>query len=194
MGDFERCRVLVAIAEGGDNFSIVNGKPVLNPKAQYDKGGFTRMGVTWGALSTAYAQGIVDHNDITRLTKNEVLTIFKTNYWHPSRSDKMAWGLCLIHFDCAINCGVFGAAKQLQRALNNLGQQSRGQQLSVDGVIGPLTLAAITEASGVEEAYLKVREAYYRGLVQSTPTQGANLNGWLNRLKRIRKELNINGQ
>lgn len=188
MGNFERCQKIVAVSEGGANFDVVNGKPVLKPKSRNDRGGPTNYGITIGTLSKAYSQGIVDHNDIVLLTKSEANKIYEQNYWKPSRADKMPWGLCLVHYDCAVNCGVGGAAKQLQRALNELAGSS---VVSVDGVVGPKSLEAIgrVDLSLLIAKYLEVRTAYYHGLVAKNPSQGDFLNGWLNRMERIRREV-----
>ena len=182
---FERCQKIVAVAEGGDNFTVVNGKPVLKPSSRNDSGGPTRMGITWGALTRAYGQGLVNHNDITLLTKSEANRIYEANYWVPSRANMMDWGLCLVHYDCAVNCGVGGAAKQLQRALNNI-----GKKVSIDGVIGPLSLAAVSEVQQDKliACYIDVRVEFYHGLVAKNPSQGVFLKGWLNRLEMMRRE------
>ena len=187
MTNFERCQVHVGISEGGANFEIVNGKPILKPNSRADRGGPTKYGITWGTLAAAYSQGIVDHSDITALTKTEANKIYEANYWRPSRSDKMQWPLCLCHYDCAVNAGVGGAAKQLQRAVNEIAGKNI---VSIDGVIGPATLKAIDalDAKKLFDSYLSVRESFYRGLVAKTPSQGAFLNGWLKRLERVRKE------
>lgn len=184
--NFESCQKYVAEAEGGANFTVQNGKPVLKRKSRADRGGPTKYGITWGTLGKAYSQGIVDHNDIVKLTREEAQAIYRANYWVPSRADKMRWGLCLVHYDCAVNCGVGGAGKQLQRAMRNL-----GANITIDGAVGPKTLAAIAEypTEMVVEEYLRVREAFYRGLVSKDHNQGNFLQGWLNRLEKIRRGL-----
>jgi len=183
-GHFESCQKYVDAAEGGANFTVVDGKPVLKSAARADRGGPTKYGITARTLAAAASQGIVSHGDIVKLTRAEADAIYRANYWGPSKAGQMKWGLCLVHYDCAVNCGVSRAARLLQRALCNL-----GAALAVDGVIGPRTLAALEEynTDAVVEAYLAVREAYYRGLVERNPRQGVFLNGWLNRLERVRK-------
>jgi lysozyme family protein len=190
MDNFERCQKVVAIAEGGANFSVVNGRPVLKQKSKNDQGGPTNYGITIGALSKAYSQGLVSHNDITKLTKPEAARIYEANYWKPSRADKMPWGLCLVHYDCAVNCGVGGAAKQLQRSLNNL---AKSAVVVIDGVIGPASLAAINRVDCQElvRCYLDVRTAYYNGIVAKNSSQGDFLKGWLGRLARVGAEVSV---
>lgn len=182
--DFESAMKYVSAVEGGANFTVVNGKPVLKPSSRSDTGGPTKYGITWGTLGKAYSDGIVEHNDITRLTKEEATAIYRANYWIPCKADKMKWGLCLVHYDCAVNCGIVGAGRQLQKALNAL-----GAGLAVDGSVGPKTLAAIEQydTNRLVKKYIEVREAYYRGIVSRNPRQKVFLNGWLRRLETIRK-------
>ena len=186
--DFESCQKYVAEAEGGANFTVMNGKAVLKPKSRADRGGPTKYGITWGTLGKAYSQGIVAHNDITQLTRDEARAIYRVFFWGASKADKMRWGLCLVHYDCAVNCGVSGAAKQLQRALCRL-----GANITIDGAVGPKTLAAIAEhpTEAVAQEYLRVREAFYRGLVSRDPKQGNFLQGWMNRLEKIRRGIGL---
>jgi lysozyme family protein len=192
MDNFERCQKFVAVAEGGANFDVIGNKPVLKPQSRNDRGGPTKYGITIGALAKAYSQGIVDHNDIIKLTKPEANRIYEANYWKPSRADKMPWGLCLVHYDCAVNCGVGGAAKQLQRAMNDL---AGAEVVRIDGVIGPASLAAVERVDWREltRQYLEVRAAYYNGLVAKNSSQGVFLKGWLNRLNRLKSEVGLDG-
>lgn len=186
---FERCLKFVGIAEGGANFTIVDGKPVLKKSARNDRGGPTKYGITWGTLARAYSQGIVDHNDITRLTRPEANRIFEAFYWIPSRADRMPWGLCLAHFDTAVNSGVGGAGKLLQRAVNDLSIR----KITVDGIIGPDSLRAIGDLDlmTLTRQQMIVREAFFRGLVTRDPGQGVFLQGWLNRVNRLRREVRL---
>jgi lysozyme family protein len=182
----------VGVSEGGKNFYEVNGKPVLFEKSKNDRGGPTAYGITWQTLSAAYSQGLVDHNDIVKFKREEAYKIYERRYWIPSRSDKMEWGLCLVHFDTAVNFGVGGAAKLLQRAINDL---AGAAIVTVDGVIGPASLNAIERVSldAICDKYLKVREAAYHGFVARDKGQGDFLKGWMNRLARVRKEVGLDG-
>ena len=116
--DFESAMKYISAIEGGANFNVVKGKPVLKEKSKNDTGGPTKYGITWGTLCRAYSQGIVAHADITQLTQEEARLIYKANYWTASKADRMKWGLCLVHFDTAVNSGVSGAGKLLQATLN----------------------------------------------------------------------------
>lgn len=186
---FERCMKFVKVAEGGANFDVVNGKPVLKRSARNDRGGPTKYGITWGTLARAYSQGVTQHNDIVQLTRQEAVRIFEVFYWVPSRSDRLPWGLCLAHFDAAVNSGVSGAGKMLQRAVNDLSIH----KITVDGIIGPDSLRAIgdLDVMALTKQQINVREAFFRGLVARDPGQGVFLQGWINRLNRLRREVGL---
>jgi lysozyme family protein len=66
--------------------------------------------------------------------------------------------------------------------------------VTIDGVIGPASLAAIERVDWREltRQYLVVRAAYYNGLVAKNASQGVFLKGWLNRLARLKSEVGIN--
>ncbi len=68
----------------------------------------------------------------------------------------MAPALAFFHFDAAVNHGVVGAIRLLQRAVGT----------DVDGEIGPLTLCAIARMplQGALHAYADARRARYRAL------------------------------
>ena len=186
---FERCMKFVGVAEGGANFDVVAGKPVLKRSARNDRGGPTKYGITWGTLARAYSQGVTQHNDIVQLTRPEAVRIFEAFYWVPSRADRLPWGLCLAHFDAAVNSGVSGAGKMLQRAVNDLSIH----KIAVDGIIGPDSLRAIgdLDVMALIKQQLDVREAFFRGLVARDPGQGAFLQGWINRLNKLRREVGL---
>lgn len=122
--------------EGGCNFYVINGKPVIKGKAKNDAGGLTAYGITIPTLKAAFKAGIITHNDICRLTPDEAKEIYRKNFW-----DKYGWGLlewpvCLCCFDCCVNHGGF--ASILQRAVIEC-----GQKVIVDGKFGPQTFAAL---------------------------------------------------
>lgn len=156
-----------------------------------DRGGATNLGITQGTLAAAYRDGIVAHNDVKRLTRDEAAEIYRARYWLAAKCDRMPEPLCVLHFDAAVNHGTGGAGRLLQRALNSF-----GAGLVVDGAVGEKTLAAlghVVDGMGclhaLCEAYCDEREKYYRAIVAGNPSQKKFLNGWLNRLKRNRELL-----
>ena len=162
--------------EGGRNFSIINGRPVVKGVAKNDMGGATAYGITWSTLKAAYKAGVVTHNDICKLTLDEAREIYRKNYW-----DKYGWGLldwpvCLCCLDCCINHGGF--ASILQRAVIDC-----GQSVVIDGKFGPKTFAALRacDPQRLAGAIYKQRKRYYEKIVANNPSQRVFLKCWLRR-------------
>lgn len=173
MSDFERCLPVVLGAEGGYS---------NHPN---DRGGKTNMGITEGTLSNAYSKGIVSHKDVKKLARDEAAKIYQALYWKPSGADQMSWPLCLLHFDAAVNHGLGGAGKQLQRTVNRI----KCPVLKIDGAVGPATLAALKD---MEMKFfclelLKTRKEYFETIVHNNPSQKVFLKGWLNRIEKFKK-------
>lgn len=109
----------------------------------------------------------------------EVADIYLNDYWLAGRFDRMPWPVSLAHFDACVNTGVAQAAKFLQRTVGTCD----------DGVVGPLTLAALTcalerESPGALAARVaRQRIPFYRELAKRAPEQRVFLSGWLNRVK-----------
>lgn len=162
--------------EGGLNFTVVNGKPVIKASAKADKGGATAYGITIPVLKTAYAQGVVSHQDICKLTQAEAKLIYKKNFWDRYGWGEIGWGACLCCLDCCINHGKF--ALILQRAANDC-----GQSCTVDGKFGPQTFKAIkaSDPKKFAKAVVARRKKYYEDIVKNNPSQKVFLKGWLAR-------------
>lgn len=96
------------------------GGLVDDPK---DPGGKTN----WGISSRSYP-----HVDVAKLTKDGAKELYLRDYWRPIRGDELPPGLALLVFDAAVNNGAGTAVKWLQRAA----------EVPVDGMLGPMTLAA----------------------------------------------------
>ena len=82
--------------------------------------------------------------------------IYFARYWAPAHCAELAAALAFFHFDAAVNHGVTGAMRLLQRAIDT----------DADGEIGPNTRAAIARLP-VDETlrrYAETRRARYREL------------------------------
>jgi len=156
-----------------------------------DKGGRTNLGVTQGTLTSARAviPGLPEKVD--DLTRGQALAIYKALYWDKAKCDELPEPVDFLVFDAAINCGVGGAAKQLQRALVRLGANIRD-----DGAIGPLTMSAFWTAWDSQKwrviaAVQEQRLEWHNSIVARDKTQLKFLHGWLNRIVKNAKEAGL---
>lgn len=175
-----------------------------------DRGGKTNMGITHGTLSRARINGWVPKDvTIKTLTREHAETIYKKGYWEPIHGDDLPSPVAEIVFDCAINHGVGGAVRMLQRALNAM---RHTMPLAVDGVIGPKTLAAVQKLVELDRKHSDAfpemgprfhtmmlartialyRAQYYVLIVESRSNQKKFFWGWIrNRVVRIAEKLSL---
>lgn len=159
-----------------------------------DRGGETNMGITAGTMRRAYNDGLVSHVDVKTLTRDEAAVIYERYYWRPSHACDMDAPLCTLHFDAAVNHGRGGAAKLLQKTINNYAKKAGLDiKVDVDGAVGVKTLAALKVCVAYRgnlrlicEIYCNQRADYFRDIVKSRPDQSRYLNGWLKRVERNR--------
>ncbi len=165
--DFQRALAFVLKAEGG----------YTNHPA--DRGGPTNKGILqreYDQYRRAKGHPLVDVLDILNA---EVEDIYWRDYWLAGRCDRMPWPVSLAQFDACVNTGVAQAAKFLQRTVG----------ARDDGVVGPLSLGALTsalerESPGALAARLaRQRIPFYRELARRDPKQRVFLSGWLNRVE-----------
>ena len=162
--------------EGGRNFTVVNGKPVVKGAAKNDAGGATAYGIIIPTLKAAYSAGIVAHQDICKLTQDEAREIYRKNFWERYGWGQLEWPVCLCCLDCCINHGGF--ASILQRAAIDC-----GQSVIVDGKFGPKTFAALKACDPhlLAGAIYRQRKRYYERIIARNPKQEVFRNGWMRR-------------
>ena len=172
--------------EGGRNFNVVKGKPIVKGAAKADEGGATAYGITIPTLRTAFAAGIVKHQDICQLTQAEAKEIYRANYWDRYGWGELDWPVCLCCLDCCINHGSF--ATILQRAATSCGHAT-----TVDGKFGPKTFAALKacEPKALARAIYTQRKLYYENIVQRKPQQKVFLKGWMSRAEAMARTAGV---
>tara|TARA_R110002012_G_scaffold181096_1_gene346963 strand:- start:4 stop:510 length:507 start_codon:yes stop_codon:yes gene_type:complete len=160
--NYEQCLKTILHHEGG----YVN-----HPK---DPGGETNLGVTKRVYE--------EHGgtkDMKELTVEDVAPIYKKGYWDKMKGDDLPSGLDLCVFDFGVNAGPGRAAKFLQKMIGT----------TVDGGIGPMTLAKVNEYvgdNGLKESikqYQNARQEYYENL-STFDTFGK---GWTRRVEETTK-------
>lgn len=105
----------------------------------YDPGNWTGGGVNVGELrGTKYgiAANTYPNEDIRNLTVERAKEIYRLDFWNRVRADDLPAEVRYAVFDAAVNSGAAQAARWLQRAVG----------VRDDGVIGPVTLAAVQDA------------------------------------------------
>lgn len=92
-----------------------------------DPGGETN----WGISKRSYP-----NVNIRGLTRPQAIAIYRRDFWDRSKADKLAPAVGFQLLDAAVNSGIGQATRWLQKAVG----------VADDGVIGPITLAAIAKA------------------------------------------------
>ncbi|MEM9929330.1 MAG: glycosyl hydrolase 108 family protein [Bacteroidota bacterium] len=135
------------------------------------------VGTNWGINAQVYENYLKrppSEQDMRTMPRHIALRIYKALYWDRIKGDEIRdQQVANILFDGHVNHGRWG----IQMMQGVLG-------LSRDGIVGPLTLAAINKANPFQlfNAYKKVRIAGYKDLVRRRPKDQRFLNGWLKRI------------
>lgn len=132
-----------------------------------DPGGATKYGVTVHTMRRLgldlTGDGKVDAQDVQRLSREDARGIFVDHYFRKPRISDLPEVLQASVFDMQVNAGT-NAVKILQRLLGKM-----GFPVSVDGQIGPKTVAAADRAARaapdhISDAYGIERRNYYYAL------------------------------
>ena len=101
----------------------INGGSTVDQRSDFDRaiefvlrweGGLANHGADPGGLTNyGISKASYPDLDIANLTKEQAIDIYRRDYWQRSGADKMAWPLCLVHLDSAVNAGVGKAQKWL---------------------------------------------------------------------------------
>lgn len=166
-----------------------------------DRGGYTAYGVCEEFLKDLFtsATGRVflrslgfsasfRKAEMKRLLSPDVAArIFRYSFW--DGQDLSPWpsqALATVYYDMSVNHGKHGACLKLQQALNNSG----GAGLKVDGIYGPATrAAAMGQGRDAALELIRIRENYFRNIVQNRPSQKVFLKGWLNRAADLKRHV-----
>ena len=147
-----------------------------------DRGGPTKYGITLATLRSLPSYGDATAADVQKLTREKAEQIYSDIYCYPFLciEDDTIFNFVV---NAAVQHGVTGAARQLQRALG----------LKDDGIIGPMTKAALSQAltisilsrDGAQRLLAKLtaeRCKYYANILQKDHSQREFAAGWLNRI------------
>ncbi|MBC7133296.1 MAG: peptidoglycan-binding protein [Roseovarius sp.] len=156
-----------------------------------DPGGATNFGVTIHTMRRLGidldGNGVIDEADVRALSRARAVDIFIEQYYHRPGIDRLPGMLRASVFDMQVNAGA-NAVRILQGLLREM-----GQEVAVDGVIGPQTVAAAEAAARaapdhIADAYGIARRNYYLRLADARPplrkfarTRAGGKGGWIRR-------------
>lgn len=109
---------------------VHEGGYVNHPK---DPGGATNKGVTQRVYDAYLRRKGLPVKSVRQISREEVLEIYKTQYWNTISGDLLPDGLDYAVYDFAVNSGPSRAIRFLQKIL----------RVKQDGVVGNMTLEAI---------------------------------------------------
>lgn len=108
--------------------------------------------------------------DIKNLTRAQAVEIYRRDFWERSRSDRLHPAVGFQLLDGAVNSGIPQASRWLQRAVG----------VADDGIIGPVTLAAIRAADHNDMVLLfNAQRIDFMTRLKNWPVHGA---GWMRRI------------
>ena len=156
-----------------------------------DPGGATNFGVTIGTMQSLgmdlNRDGRIDATDVRALTRAQAEQVFVEHYFRKPRLAELPEPLQASVFDMYVNAGG-NAVKILQRLVSRMGFRTAD-----DGVIGPMTISAVTEAAEAApdhlvDAYGIARRNYYYALADQRPasrkfarSKAGGKGGWITR-------------
>ena len=137
-----------------------------------DPGGATFKGITLASLRDYWGDPDATVEDLRGLDPETISWFYQQRFWSPMQCGVLPAGFDLMIFDHGVNVGKARPVPMMQRLL----------AVDDDGIVGPITLAAISARTPLKLIgdLRGEQEAYYRAL-REFPTFG---NGWLNRLSR----------
>lgn len=140
-----------------------------------DPGGATNYGVTQRVYDHFRQLSGLPARRVRDIESHEVREIYRQHYWEPIMAHLLPEPLAIACFDWAVNAGPRRAIEHLQECLG----------VSVDGIIGPRTMAGM-QSAGRETlwCFLQRREDFYRRIGRGP--KRVFLKGWLNRLNDLR--------
>lgn len=166
---FDQCFAIVVGSEGG--YTDNPADPGNWTGGHVGRGRCS--GTKFGISAAAYPD-----LDISGLSEATAKAIYHKDFWAMICGDDLPPVLALLVFDAAINSGVHRAITWLQASV----------QVTIDGVIGPATLTAITAVTNRTDGGMTVCADFLAKrllFMASLPTWGLFGDGWSRRLFRL---------
>jgi lysozyme family protein len=146
-----------------------------------DSGGPTNLGLTLEDLRGSGLPATIE--TIRNLTPEQAAPIYEVRYWTPLLCAQITDNsVATAIFDIGVLRGIGVPPRYAQLVLNDY-----GAKLAVDGVMGPLTLAALNligRKTFLGEYEMHVASGFQQ-IVLEHPSQEVFLRGWLTRARRL---------
>lgn len=127
-----------------------------------DKGGATNKGITQKTYNKWLKANCLKSKDIKNITDKEVEAIYYQYYWLEANCHNMTDKFAVLCFDSAVNHGVGRVRKFLKAAEYKY-----------------------------PDKFLEARKNFYLKIIENNPSQKVFLKGWMNRLKKLKKFIEI---
>lgn len=146
---------------------------------KYDAGGATNFGIT-GTDYSKWLGRTATRAEIKAMPRATAIKILRSLYWF-SEYEQLPQAIATAICDWGLLSGTGNARRMAQKVANEL-----GAKISVDGAIGPASIAALNKLT---PAYFISRYqtdimAYLNDIVKANSTQSVFLDGWSARIKR----------
>lgn len=149
-----------------------------------DRGGRTSRGITQRSYDAYRDRNGQPRQDVFIAKDAEVHAIYRREYWERPRIGELPFRLALVVFDSGVNCGPARAVEWCQDAIAS-------DDVKVDGIIGPITLAGARASSEIRVALgvIARRSEFYQRLIQNDPSQQIFERGWRRRIANLAEEV-----
>lgn len=147
-----------------------------------DRGGPTMFGITQGTYDNWQRSKGLPRSPVNTITRRIATLIYREWYWLPAGSEWLPKVLSICAFDAIVNHPPKVAIALMQSTLG----------VPADGVIGPVTIKAYSQAVDTAEAvwrFVSLRFDFYAEIVLHDTTQRVLLKGWLRRAHALEKLL-----
>ncbi len=126
-----------------------------------DPGGETKFGISKRAYPSV---------DIKALTRDQAVAIYRRDFWDRVQGDKLPRQVAFQALDAAVNHGTENAVRWMQRAAG----------VADDGIVGPVTLAAVGRADPAD-LVLRLNAQRLRFYARLSTFEAFG-RGWVNRV------------
>lgn len=151
-----------------------------------DRGGPTNRGITQRVYA-AHLGRPVSVEEVRAMPREHAVAIYRDRYWERPKIGLLPEALQPVVFDMAVNMGPEASVRLLQETLADF-----GQEVTVDGALGPVTAAAAGRAiadPGVRVVLDRIcdrRRDRYLAIIARDPAQAVFRRGWLARCDHFR--------